>query len=57
MPRRNINASERIDKRWSPDYIRILMRKLKGGKIEQAYEEPDIKKDTRRKDTRRKDSK
>ena len=33
MPRRNINASERIDKRWSPDYIRILMRKLKGGKI------------------------
>lgn len=50
MPRRNINASERIDTRWSPDYIRTLMRKLKGGKLEQAYEEPDIQKDTRRKD-------
>lgn len=52
MPRRNINASERIDKPWSPDYIRTLMRKLKSGKIEQVYEEPDIRKDTRRKDSK-----
>ena len=48
----NNNASERSDKRYRHDDIRILMRKLKGGKIEQAYEEPDIKKDTRRKDSK-----
>lgn len=28
MPRRNINAQERVDKKWSPDYIRQLMRKI-----------------------------
>ena len=49
MPRRNINAAERVDKRWSPDYIRSLMRKLKGGKLEQAYEQPDIPNDERKK--------
>ena len=49
MPRRNINASEKIDKRWSPDYIRALMKKLKAGKIEQAYEEPVVQQENRRK--------
>jgi hypothetical protein len=48
MPRRNINAQERVDKRWSPDYIRALMRKLKGGKLEQAYEEPNVEKANRK---------
>ena len=52
MPRKNINAAERIDKRWSPDYIRSLMRKLKGGKMEQAYEEPIIQKENHRKDNK-----
>ena len=50
LPRKNINAAERVDKRWSPDYIRSLMRKLRGGQLEQAYEQPVIQKDSRRKD-------
>ena len=50
MPRRNINADERVDKRWSPEYIRSLMRKLRGGKLEQAYEQPEVQEDNRRKD-------
>jgi hypothetical protein len=53
MPRRNINAEERLDRRWSPDYIRALMRKLKGNKIEQAYDEPAVKKDMKRKDKKK----
>ena len=50
VPRRNINADERVDKRWSPEYIRSLMRKLRGGKLEQAYEQPEVQEDNRRKD-------
>lgn len=51
MPRKNINAAERVDRRWSPDYIRAFMRKLKGGKTEQVYEEPEVQKENnRRKD-------
>lgn len=29
MPRRNINAQERTDKKWSKDYINQLMKKLR----------------------------
>ena len=43
MPRRNINAQEREEKKWSTEYIKALMRKLKSGTLEQAYEEPEPK--------------
>lgn len=29
MPRKNINAEERLDTKWSADYIRMLMQQLK----------------------------
>lgn len=38
MPRRHINARERTDKRWSEDYIRSLMQKLRA---EREEEEPE----------------
>ena len=41
LPRRNINAREREEKKWSTEYIKALMRKLKSGTLEQAYEEPE----------------
>jgi len=40
MPRRHRNASERIEKRWSEDYIRQLMKTL-GAKKEE--DEPEKK--------------
>ncbi len=41
MPRRHENASERIEKRWSEDYIRQLMRQLRAEK--ERDEEPQKK--------------
>lgn len=29
VPRKNINAEERLDTKWSADYIRMLMQQLK----------------------------
>ena len=42
MPRRHINASERIEKRWSDDYIRQLMRSLAAEKEKQEAEEKKV---------------
>lgn len=42
MPRRNRNAAERTETRWDPAFIRAFMRKLKAGRVEQAYEMPDV---------------
>lgn len=45
MPRRHENASERIEKRWSEDYIRQLMRTLRAEKEkEEPKKEVKIKK-------------
>lgn len=48
MPRRNRNASERTETKWDPAFIRSFMRKLKAGRIEQAYEAPDVPKDNKK---------
>lgn len=45
MPRRNRNASERIEKKWDSRYINNLMKQLKSGKIEREYEAPPIQQD------------
>lgn len=54
MPRRNINAQEREEKKWSTEYIKALMRKLKFGTLEQAYEEPDPQPVERERERKRK---
>jgi len=42
MPRRHSNASERIEKRWSDDYIRQLMRSLAAEKAKLEEEEKKV---------------
>ena len=48
MPRRHKNAAERDEHKWSDEYIRTLMRKLKEGKVEPAYDIPKVEKDKRK---------
>lgn len=42
MPRKHKNAAERTETKWSPDYIRLLMKKLRAGALERAYDVPDL---------------
>lgn len=40
MARKHKNASERVEKKWSVEYINLLMKKLKEGNIEREYDVP-----------------
>ena len=40
MPRRNRNASERIEKKWDSRYINNLLKQLRSGKVEREYDAP-----------------
>ena len=40
MPRRNRNASERIEKKWDSRYINNLLKQLRSGRIEREYDAP-----------------
>lgn len=46
MPRRNINADERIDRSWSPEFIRAFMKKLKGNVEDKNSNKPAVRKNT-----------
>lgn len=53
MPRRHSNAREREERQWSTEYIKMLMKKLHAGAIEQIYEAPIVQptiKERKRKD-------
>lgn len=45
MPRRNRNADERVDKKWSEDFIRQLMKKLQGEKRDNRHDRAEQRKD------------